>query len=206
MLRRALILLSQILIFAFWPTSFFLVNQPTHFQIFNNSLKAGTVFQVTPLDYDSLIKKIGLFPNRNFARLEQNKLTPIISKYNLNFFSLLDPNNYFFGLHPRENVIPNQNLIKFPPFSIIFFLTGLYLWSGLKHHRFIFSLSLVSILILSFLNIFDGLDLILYLPLALIIRHGLLKFNQNKSFLITPTLLLFCFVSAIDLIRIILIR
>jgi len=83
MLRHALILFSQILIFTFWPVSFFLVNQPTHFQIFSNSLKGGTVFQVSPLDYDYLIKKIGQFPNRNLARLEQNKLTPIISKYNL---------------------------------------------------------------------------------------------------------------------------
>lgn len=206
MFTRGLILISQILIFSFWPISFFLTNQPTHFEIFKDSLKQGTVFRVSPLDYDTLVKKIGLFPNRYFARLEQNKLTPIVSRYSLNFFSLIDLNNYFFGFHPRENVIPNQNLIKFPPFSIIFFLAGLYLWSSLKHHRFILSLSLVSILILSFLNSFDGFDLVLYLPLALIIGHGLQRFSLKKSFFISPFLFLFCLTSIVDLLRIILIR
>ncbi len=205
MLKRTLILISQILIFAFWPVSFFLVNRPTHFQIFNNSLKSGTVFQVSPLDYDSLVKKVGLFPNRNLARLEQNKLTPIISKYNLNFFSLLDPNNYFFGFHPRENVIPNQNLIKFPPLSVLFLLIGLYYWQKLNHHKLIFYAIIFFVLILSFLKIFDGFDLVLYFPLALILVHGLLHFSSKKSLLVTPSLLIFCLISLIDLLRIILI-
>jgi hypothetical protein len=206
MIKSSLLILSQILIFAFWPVSFFVTNQPTNFHIFSESLKAGSVFEVTPLDYDSLVKKIGLFPNRNFARLEQNKLTPIISKYSLNFFSLIDPNNYFFGFHPRENVIQNQNLLKFPPLSLIFLLVGLYYWQNLKHNRPILLLSFLFIIILSFFTVFDGFDLILYLPISLIIRHGLLEFGQKKSFFVTPILLLFCFVSTIDLIRIVLIR
>lgn len=208
MFKRGLILISQVLIFSFWPVSFFLANQPTRFEILNPnriSLK-NSVFVVSPLDYDTLIKSIGLFKSRSFARLEYNRFTPIVTKYSLNFFSLIDPNNYFFGFHPRENVIPNQNLIKFPPFSIIFFLTGLYLWSSLRHHRFIFSLSLVSILILSFLNSFDGFDLVLYLPLALIIGHGLRQFSLKKSFFISGFLFLFCLASIVDLLRIILIR
>lgn len=208
MFKRGLIIFSQVLIFSFWPISFYLTNQPTHFEILNPSRVSlkNTVFVVTPLDYDTLVKSIGLFRNRSLARLEYNRVTPIITKYSLNFFSLIDPNNYFFGFHPRENVIPNQNLIKFPPLSIIFFLIGVYFWSKLKHHRLIFSLSLVSILILSILNIFDGFDLILYLPLVLIVRYGLLKFSQKKSYLVVPTLLLFCFVSTIDLVRIVLVR
>lgn len=208
MFKRGLILISQILIFSFWPISFFLTNQPTHFEILNPnriSLK-NSVFVVSPLDYDTLVKSIGLFKSRSLARLEYNRFTPMVAKYSLNFFSLIDPNNYFFGFHPRENVIPNQNLIKFPPLSIVFFLTGLYLWSNLKHHRFIFSLSLISILSLSFLNIFDGFDLILYLPLALIIRHGLRQFSAKKSFFVAPFLFLFCLASIVDLLRIILIR
>ena len=208
MIKSSLLILSQILIFAFWPSSFFLTNQPTRFEILNPNRVSlrNTVFVVSPLDYDTLIKSIGLFKSRSLARLEHNRITPIISRYSLNFFSLIDPNNYFFGFHPRENVIPNQNLVKFPPLSIIFFLTGLYLWSNLPHRRLVLGLSLVSILMLSTLNIFDGFDLILYLPLAQIIRHGLLEFSRKKSFLVTPILLLFCFVSTIDLIRIVLIR
>jgi len=208
MFKRGLVIFSQILILSFWPISFFLTNQPTNFEILSPSRVSlgNTVFVVSPLDYDTLVRSIGLFKSRSLARLEYNRLTPIFTKYSLNFFSLIDPNNYFFGFHPRENVIPNQNLIKFPPLSIIFFLTGLYLWGNLKYHRLIFSLSLVSILILSFLNIFDGFDLILFPPLALIIRHGLFEFSQKKSFLITPTLFLFCFISTIDLIRIVLVR
>lgn len=206
MFTRGLILISQILIFSFWPISFFLTNQPTRFEIFKDSQKQGTVFRVSPLDYDTLVKKIGLFPNRNFARLEQNKLTPIVSRYSLNFFSLIDPNNYFFGFHPRENVIPNQNLLKFPPLSVIFLLIGLYNWQTLKNNRQIFIQLLIFSLLLSFLKTFDGFDLILYLPLAIISIHGLQQFAQKQSVFIIPFLFLFCLTSIVDLLRIILIR
>lgn len=206
MFTRGLILISQILIFSFWPISFFLTNQPTRFEIFKNSQKQGTVFRVSPLDYDTLVKKIGLFPNRNLARLEQNKLTPIVSRYSLNFFSLIDPNNYFFGFHPRENVIPNQNLLKFPPLSVIFLLIGLYNWQTLKNNRQIFIQLLIFSLLLSFLKTFDGFDLILYLPLAIISIHGLQQFAQKQSVFIIPSLFLFCLTSIVDLLRVILIR
>lgn len=206
MFRKIPIILSQILIFTLWPLSFFLTNLPNHFDIFANSWRAGTVVQVSPLDYDYLVRKIGLFPNRNLARIEENKLTPIFSSFSLNFFSLIDPNNYFFGFHPREQVITNQNLVKFPPFSVIFFLVGIYHLKKLKRHKIYLIFISISVFLLSLLKVFDGFDLILFLPIFLIVNNGLTVISKKLSPLMVPLLYLFCAVSIVEFMRVILVH
>ncbi len=206
MFKKTAVLLSQILIFTLWPLSFFLTNLPNRFDIFANSWRAGTIFQVPPLDYDYLVRKISLFSNRNLARVEENKLTPVFSSLSLNFFSLIDPNNYFFGFHPREQVITNQNLVKFPPFSILFFLIGIYHFEKLKRYKTYLVYISISVLVLSTLKVFDGFDLILYLPLALIINNGLTVVSNKKSPAVGLLLYLFPAVSIVEFMRVALIH
>ena len=127
------------------------------------------------LDYEKnqlILRNIHLYPSVLFARAFQNKAIVFLNKFYDNFFALIDPTNYFFGFHPRENNVLNQNLDKFPYLSLSFFLIGLYNLKKLKNVKFVLPFLLSSIFVLSVLTNFDRSDFILYIPLAMIILNG----------------------------------
>ncbi len=162
-----------------------------------------SVFTPDPLRFDTLIKKINLIPNRNLARVFENKTTVPVEKYLSNLFLELELNNYFFALHPREIIGENQGLQKFPFLALFPFLYGLFLLPKHKDSKWIITIFIISILAVSFINNPDKFDFVLYLPVSLICLLGIKAFINHSpklSLLIFPPFLL---ISLFELARII---
>jgi len=126
-----------------------------------------------------VLKNITLYPTVFLARLFQNKLLVIISKFHGNFFALTDPNNYFFAFAPRQIIVTNQNLTKFPIFALPFLLIGLLNFKNIYKYKEVLVLSAALILNLSIIINFDRHDYILWIPISLLIFTGLQKFNNK---------------------------
>ncbi len=174
--------LTTIVIFislALWPLSLLLTNGyrdiPRDFaNYFRHSILAPD--QEAPLIINT---KRSLYPNDFVGRFFNNKATFVWGRFKANFFALTDPNNYFFGFHPREIVRENLNLDKFPFISIIFLLYGLYRLNLLKRGRGLLLLFVVLACLLSLAN-FDKVDFILYPVLAVFIIHGTRRMRTEK--------------------------
>lgn len=162
-----------------------------------------SIFTSDPLKFDTLIKKINLIPNRNLARVFENKATVPFEKYMANFFLETDLNNYFFSLHPREIIGTNQGLQKFPFLTIVPFLLGLFLLPYHKDRNWIVTVLALSILSLCFINNPDKFDFILYLPLSLISFIGLKELLNRYSLATLFLLILFLPISLFELARVI---
>lgn len=162
----------------FWPLNIILNNKGQEFKL--NTL-TKTIFVKDYQAEQRVLDKINLYPSVFYARVYQNKGRIYLEKINDNFFALTDPNNYFFGFHPRE-IIGNQNLKKFPFISVIFFFTGLFFFKDLRHKKNIFVLGGVSLIYLSLLENFDRVDLLLWLPISLVTIHGVEIFSKNKKY------------------------
>lgn len=145
--------------------------------------KNQTIFTYDYQARQQVLRNITLYPNPLLARMFQNKAKIYYDKFISNFFALTDPNNYFFGFHPREITITNQNLDKYPFLSILFVLIGIFVLRKSWNKYFIIT-SLVSLVIsLAILNSFDRNDFILWLPISLVIIEGTkyLYFFKNKK-------------------------
>lgn len=94
-----------------WPINFIRENR-------NLSLAPHTIFETDYQAQQTILRNINLYPNIPLARLFQNKAVIIANKFFSNFFSLIDPNYYFFASHPRE-VINGQNYFRLPLILII---------------------------------------------------------------------------------------
>lgn len=138
-----------------------------------SQFRGQTIFNPDYEAEQQVLEKINLYPTVLMARVFQNKARIYLDKISSNLFALTDPNNYFFGFHPREIVVENQNLKKFPFVSIIFFLLGLYFVNKYKYRSFILVLLLASLLSLSILKNFDRTDFIIWIPLGLLVAHGI---------------------------------
>lgn len=153
-------------------------------------------------DYEAeqrVLEKINLYPTVLLARVFQNKARIYLDKISFNFFALTDPNNYFFGFHPREIVLENQNLKKFPSAGIIFLLLGLYNLGRYRYKDFIVPLIFCSLISLVILKIFDRADFILWIPLGLLVVHGT-DMMKNK-FLRMPLFGIFIVLTLVQLLR-----
>lgn len=166
---------------------------------------AYSIFTPDPLAFDTLNKKISLIPNRNLARIYENKTTIFQDKMKSNIFISLDPNNYFFSLHPQE-IGGNQNLSKFPYLAIIIFLIGVYFLPENKHKYWIISLFITAAISIAFINNQDRFDLILYLPVSIICLSGLKKILDTSSTYSWIFMTVFIPISIIELIRILVIK
>jgi len=161
---------------------------------------AYSIFTPDPLATDTIIKKISLIPNRNLARLYENKTTVFQEKFRSNAFESLDLNNYFFSFHPRE-IGGNQNLTKFSYLTLFPFLFGLFYVFKNSHRRWIFSIFISSAISLAFINNQDRFDFILYLPIMLLAYSGIKKlFSLNSSFYLFISAI-FIPLSFVELIR-----
>lgn len=166
---------------------------------------AYSIFTPDPLSKDTLIKKISLIPNRNLARVYENKTTIYQDKYKANLFVFLDPNNYFFSLHPRE-MGDNQNLTKYPFLAIIPFLIGLYSIIKNPHKKWILGALLTTILTISFVNNPDRYDLFVYLPISLLCFYGLKKLAGDSKIWYWIFTFFFIPISIFELARIIILK
>lgn len=135
---------------------------------------AHSIFTPDPLAWDTLNKKISLIPNRNLARIYENKTTISQEKFKANTFLSLDLNNYFFSLHPREEG-NNQNLNKYPYLAIIPFLLGLFFILENVHKKWLITVFTAAVLSLGFINNQDRYDLLIFLPVSLLCFYGLRK-------------------------------
>jgi len=166
-----------------------------------NSIDRFTIFGRNELDIHYLNTKRSLYDNKVEALLLQNKYVETIDKYNKNFFLLIDPNDYFFALHPRELVGGNQNLMKFPFLAIIPFFVGIMSIKYYKNRTWWLTLTMSLIILLAFLKNPDRYDFVLWFPLGLMIVYGLSIIDRSKySKLFFGSYLIFCMM---ELIRII---
>ncbi len=161
-----------------------------------------TIFQPDYEAQQEVISKGYLYPTVETARFFQNKPRIFINKFNNNFFTLVDPNNYFFNFHPREILIDNQNLNKFPFLGIIFLLFGFYYLGKHEYCKFVVILLVGSLLSLSILQIFDRNDFLLWLPLSVIIIHGINNFKFKQKKMVQISFAIFLIFTIPELIRI----
>lgn len=166
---------------------------------------AYSIFTPDPLAFDTLNKKISLIPNRNLARIYENKTTIFQDKLKSNIFISLDPNNYFFSYHPQE-IGGNQNLSKFPYPALILFLIGLYFLPENKHKNWLFSFFITAVISIAFINNQDRFDTLLYLPVSLISFYGLRKIAESSKINFLFFSIFFIPVSLIELIRVVIFK
>lgn len=178
------IILSLAVVFVFWKPFF-----------------GQTIFKFDYQAGQQIIQKSNLYHSIPLARTFQNKLRIPLDKFSNNFFSILDPNNYFFGFMPRQILIDNQNLNKFPFIAIVFFLAGLFGINSIKRKDFIIPIIIASIINLSILIAFDRQDFVLFIPILFVIIHGIsILETRNKK--ITNLLLIFTLIFTIpEIIR-----
>jgi hypothetical protein len=155
-------------------------------------------------DYEAeqlVIRNTQLYPNVILARIFQNKPRIYLNKITANFFSLTDPNNYFFGSHPRE-IYGNQNLNKYPFLALPFLLLGIYNFGKLKNKKFILVILTSSIISLSILTSYDRHDVILWLPISLVLTHGVNVFQIKNRRVFAVFSFFFLAFTLVQLIRI----
>lgn len=136
-------------------------------------------------DYEAeqlIIRNIHLYPDVILARTFQNKAKIYIERYVGSFFVLIDPNNYFFALHP-EPLRERANIFKYPFLSIVFFAIGIYYINKSKYQKLIIPTLIPLVFILPIFKNFEGVDFLLYFPISLLIINGVNVFwSKNKRF------------------------
>ncbi len=139
-----------------------------------------TIFAPDYQAKQSILRNTYLYPTVFMARLFQNKWLIPLNKFKSNFFTLLDPNYYFFASHPRE-LDGNQNLVRLPFVLLFFLLVGIFNFSTLRRSRLYGCLFLIFILSLSLLNHFSSYDLLLWPFFCLFIFHGFRSLSRQNS-------------------------
>lgn len=140
-----------------------------------NGFWGQTIFRPDHEAEQLVIGKTYIYDSVVLARVFQNKPRIYLDKLTNNFFALTDPNNYFFNFHPREILIDNQNLIKFPSLSIVFALFGFYYINKFSYRKFMVSALVAAVLSLSVLTVFDRNDFVLWFPISAIVIFGAAK-------------------------------
>jgi hypothetical protein len=165
------------------------------------SFYAYSIFTPDPLAKDTLIKKISLIPNRNLARVYENRFTVPLDKYKSNVFESIDINNYFFAFHPRE-LGSGQNLIKFSYLALVLFLYGIYYLNENIHKKWLLAVIFSSIFSLALINNQDRYESLLYFPISLVCFYGLKKIITNNNYFSKIFLIIFILISLTELIRV----
>lgn len=136
-----------------WPIS--LIKKPAQ-------IKFETIFYPeTNLEKIDFEKKLALDTSR-FKRIYYNKTSILKERYLKNFLVLIDLNNYFFEMHPREDVIGVDYRFKYPFWTIIFLISAIGATVKTRKYFKIWLIVLMEILILSFFKKVDGLDFVLF--------------------------------------------
>lgn len=169
-----------------WPLSLVLTNA---FKDIPSDLRNYYSFSIfAPDDQAPLIinSKRSIYPNDFMGRFFNNKAAFIYGRFKANFFALTDPNNYFFGFHPREIVRQNLNLEKFPFVSAVFLVYAFYRFNKLKRAKFLLTLFFTLVAFLSLAN-FDKVDFVLYPILSIFMVHGITLMSKERPKLYLTT-------------------
>lgn len=171
------------------------------FMTFGKNIQDNSIFYYSRDDDQNVIREGYLYPNVWMSRMFQNKPSIYWNRLKFNAFALTDPGNYFFGFHPREITVDNQNLQKFPALSLVFLLFGLF-YMNTNRNRVYIAVSMIPLLtILLFMKNFDRYDFILFFPLSLIILNGLRVFISNPNKIKSGFLIIFGIYSVIEYIQ-----
>jgi hypothetical protein len=150
-------------ILASWPWS--MVKNPAKF-------KLETIFYSASADEKWAFSKKVALDTSSIKKFYYNKMTIVKERYFKNFLVSIDLNNYFFAMHPREDVSGVDYRFKYPWWTIIFLVLGIKVAVRNKKIKKIGIIFLVEILLLSFLKYMDGWDLILYFPISWLMILG----------------------------------
>ena len=161
-----------------------------------------TIFHADYEGYQRILRQSQLYPNVILARVFQNKGYVYADKFISNFFILTDPNNYFFQSHPREIILDNQNLKKYPALAIVFALTGILYFYKNENRPFILLISISGLLSLSVLTFFDRSDILLWIPISTIIIYGIHTMSHKLPFIFNLFLPIFLIYSLLEYIQI----
>ena len=199
--KFAVLLLILILIYFKFKKPVLIIISILILILFLKPFYGQTIFRSDYEAQQQNLQKSNLYNSIFLARLFQNKAHIPLDKFTNNFFALTDPNNYFFGFAPRQIIVDNQNLKKFPVLSLPFLLIGLYFFTKQKHWKLVLAILVASIINLSILTNFDRNDFILWIPLSLIILHGLNIFDKRFKYAKYYEIIFLIF-SSIEILRI----
>lgn len=146
-----------------WPIS--LIKKPAQ-------IKFETIFypatESEKIDFEN---KLAL-DTSGLKRFYYNKTTIYKERYLKNFLVLMDLNNYFFEMHPREDVSGVDYRTKYPFWTIIFLISAIGATVRNKKYSKVWLIILFEILVLSFFKKVDGLDFILFIPISWLLILG----------------------------------
>jgi len=166
MLKKIILGIILVIILVSWPIS--LIKKPTQ-------IKFETIFYpITETEKIDFEKKLALDTSQ-LKRFYYNKMTIYKDRYLKNFLVLMDLNNYFFAMHPREDVTGVDYRFKYPFWTIIFLISTIGVTVKNKKYIKIWLIILVEILILSFFKKVDGLDFILFIPISWLLILGVIN-------------------------------
>lgn len=171
---KRLIIIIGIFSCFLWPINYFWENQ-------GKLEKPKNIFHFDHQAQQQVLRNINLYPTPIFARLFQNKGTIITNKFLDSFFSLYDPNYYFFGSHPRE-VINGQNHNRLPMLCFIPIIWFIFKTKS-KHKKKIFASFVFLTFFMSFFVNYFILDLLLLPILLVLVTMGLLDLYNKYNIL-----------------------
>jgi len=152
-----------------WPLS--LIKKPVYF---NNE----TIFYpATKEEIWNFEKELALDTSW-FKKIYYNKTTIIKERYLGNFLVMMDLNNYFFIMHPREDVSGVDYRFKYPFVAILFLILAIRTTVKNKKYFKVWGIILGEIFILSFLKQVDGWDLVLFFPITYLLIKGSEEVNK----------------------------
>ena len=171
MWKKIILVIVTIEIIISWPLS--LIKKPV-------LVKFDSIFYpVTQDEYLSFQNKLSLDTSQ-VKRFYYNKTTILKERYLKNFLVNMDLNNYFFTMHPREDVSGVDYRFKYPFWAVIFLIPAIKVTVKNKKYNKIWWLLLGEIIFLSLFKQMDGLDLILFLPITCLFSIGSKEINKYK--------------------------
>ena len=170
MLKKISFGLVAFLVLVMWPLSLILNPPKTSFK---------TIFYQDKIEELKYLEKLSLDTSL-VKRFYYNKTTIHKQRYLDNFLVLADLNNYFFIMHPREDVSGVNYRFKFPFVTIFFLVMAIKVTINQKKYYKIWLIILGQILVLSFLKQMDGLDIFLYIPITFLLYLGAKEITKHK--------------------------
>ncbi|MFA5750292.1 MAG: hypothetical protein WC895_03660 [Candidatus Shapirobacteria bacterium] len=163
MWKKIIFLILVVIIIISWPIS--LVKKKANFGL-------ETIFYPVSQDEEWAFQKKLALDTSQIKKFYYNKTTIIKDRYFKNLLVLTDLNNYFFSMHPREDISGVDYRFKYPFWTIIFLVLGIKATVKNKKYTWIWELMLFEMLVLSFLKQMDGWDIILFLPISWLMILG----------------------------------
>lgn len=182
MWKKIILAIVIIEIIISWPLS--LIKKPVLIKF------DSIIYPVTQDEYLSFQNKLSLDTSQ-VKRFYYNKTTILKDRYLKNFLVNIDLNNYFFTMHPREDVSGVDYRFKYPFWAVIFLIPAIKVTVKNKKYNKIWWLFLGEIIVLSLFKQMDGLDLILFLPITCLLSIGSKEINKYKYGWILNTGLIF---------------